>query len=175
MRRRNCTCAVFGSQPFDDLWYGLVNGLLPRGRPFRDVPGHVRVHAIPEWLQAVHDLLAVQVEAEVIVELGQQPGLGAEIRPGGQVVGQREVRHFGRPGHVLVDERRDLVQVVQVEVDVGLLTDVAVPPQNQSNSSDRMNSRLAASNTSGSCPPKPPNGNWSTLTMSAVCPTRSFR
>ncbi len=47
------------------------------------------------------------------------------------------------------------------------------PPQNQSNSSERMNSRLGASNTSGSCPPKPPNGNWSTLTTSAVCPTRS--
>src|SRR3984957_9981015 len=47
------------------------------------------------------------------------------------------------------------------------------PPQNQSNSSDRTNSRLAASNTSGSCPPKPPNGSWSTLTTSAVCPTRS--
>jgi hypothetical protein len=45
------------------------------------------------------------------------------------------------------------------------------PPQNQSNSSDRMNSRLAVSNTSGSYPPKPPNGNWSTLTSSAVCPT----
>src|SRR6202453_3087485 len=47
------------------------------------------------------------------------------------------------------------------------------PPQNQSTSSDRMNSRFGGSNTSGSCPPKPPNGNWSTLTTSAVCPTRS--
>src|SRR6202035_4021657 len=50
---------VFGPEPFDDLWYGLVNGLLSPGRPFRDVPDLVRVHAIPEGLQAVHDLLAV--------------------------------------------------------------------------------------------------------------------
>src|SRR5260370_37597640 len=78
---------VFGSQPFDDLWYGLVNGLLPRGRPFRDVPDIVRVYAIPEGFQAVHDLLAVHVEAEVIVELGQQPRLRFEIPAGGQVVG----------------------------------------------------------------------------------------
>ncbi len=100
-------CTIEGSQPFDDLWYGLVNGLLPCGRPFRDVADLVRVHAIPIGCHAVHDLLAVQVEAEVIVELGQQPGLGLEIQPGGQVVGQSEVRHFGRPGHVLVDERRE--------------------------------------------------------------------
>src|SRR6202161_2949063 len=39
---------VCGSQPFDDLWRGLVNRLLPRGRPHGDVPGHVRVRAIPE-------------------------------------------------------------------------------------------------------------------------------
>src|ERR1700689_1609209 len=80
---------VCGSQPFDDLWRGLVNSLLPRGRPHGDVPGHVRVRAIPEGSLSVHDLLAVQVEAEVIVELRQQPGLGLEIEPGGQVVGHR--------------------------------------------------------------------------------------
>src|SRR5690242_9055854 len=58
----------------------------------------------PKGFLAFHDLLAVHVEPEVIVELGQQPGLGFEVQPGGQVVGQREVRHFCRPGHVLVDD-----------------------------------------------------------------------